>query len=247
MANLHWMFPANTDTTWLALFSWFWGISFSVSVWQLAMCNWHLLLCSVPVNLFSTFGTGSSTKNAVPANIFILNCTLYAKLFKLLCCTCGRAKVFAKFQLKSHEDVVEIFESFIKLHMVSHWLYPYPTFTIGLPYPNYKTLIWWYSSHSAGLLYPFHLLWSRKTWIFWTFLYHHQLFCRAMVWRSITQQHFSFLLTLFCRCKISDKCSSSPFKNCTKNLFVLGFKKFRWYLLMSQLLQYCDLEANLLN
>ena len=96
----------------------FWGLSFSFFVWQLAMCNWHLLLCPVPVNLLSTFGTGSSTKSAVPRNIFIFNCTLDAKPFKLLRCTFGRAKAFAKFQLKSYEDVLEISESFFKHHTV---------------------------------------------------------------------------------------------------------------------------------
>ena len=96
----------------------FGALSFSFFVWQLAMCNWHLLLCPVPVNLLSTFGTGSSTKSAVPRNIFIFNCTLDAKPFKLLRCTCGRAKAFAKFQLKSYEDVLEISESFFKHHTV---------------------------------------------------------------------------------------------------------------------------------
>ena len=92
--------------------------SFSVFVWQLAMCNCHLLLCPVPVNLLSNFGTGSSTKSAVPRNIFILNCNLDDKPFKLLRCTSGRAKAFAKFQLKSYGDVLEISESFFKHHTV---------------------------------------------------------------------------------------------------------------------------------
>ena len=82
------------------------AFSFSFFVWQLAMCNWHLLFCPVPVSLLSPFGTDSSTKSAVPRNIFIFNCTLDANPFKLLRCTCGRAKVFAKFQLKSYEDVL---------------------------------------------------------------------------------------------------------------------------------------------
>ena len=93
-------------------------LSFSVFVWQLAMCNCNFLLCPVPANLLSTFGTGSSAKSAVPRNIFIFNCTLDAKPFKLLRCTCGKAKAFAKVQLKSYEDVLEISESFLKHHTV---------------------------------------------------------------------------------------------------------------------------------
>ena len=90
----------------------FGALSFSVFVWQLVMCNWHLLLFPVPVNLLSIFGTGSSTKSPVPRNIFIFNCTLDSKPFKLVFCICRRAKAFSKFQLKSYEDVLEIFESF---------------------------------------------------------------------------------------------------------------------------------------
>ena len=40
----------------------FGALSFSVSVWQLSMCNWNLLLCLDPVNRLSLYGTGSSTK-----------------------------------------------------------------------------------------------------------------------------------------------------------------------------------------
>ena len=40
----------------------FWALSFSFFVWQLAMCNWNLLLCSDPVNRLSLCGTGSYTK-----------------------------------------------------------------------------------------------------------------------------------------------------------------------------------------
>ena len=72
----------------------------------------------VPVNLLSTFGTGSFTKSAAARNTFIFNCTLDAKQFKLLRCTSGRAKAFAKFQLKPYEDMPEISESFFKHHMV---------------------------------------------------------------------------------------------------------------------------------
>ena len=92
--------------------------SFSVFLWQLAMCNRHLLLCPVPTNLLSTFGTGSSTKSTVPRNIFIFNCTLDAKPLKLFRCACGSAKAFIKFQLKSYEDVLEISKSFFKHHTV---------------------------------------------------------------------------------------------------------------------------------
>ena len=88
----------------------FGALAFSVFVWQLTMCNWHLLLCLVPVNFLSTFGAGSSTKSTVPRNIYIFNCTLDTKPFSLLCCTCGRAKAFPKFQLKSYEDVLELSE-----------------------------------------------------------------------------------------------------------------------------------------
>ena len=94
------------------------ALFFSVFLWQFSMCNWHLLLCPVPVNFLSIFGTGSSTKSAIPRNIFIFNCTLDTKPFKLLRCTCGRAKDFSKFQLKSYEDVFKISESFFKHHTV---------------------------------------------------------------------------------------------------------------------------------
>ena len=103
------------------------ALSISVFVWQLAMCNWHLLFCPVPANLLSTFGNGSSTKSAFPRNIFIFNCTLDTKPFKLLCCTCGKAKAFAKFQLKSYKDVLEISESFFK---------PYTVFPLTLAVSN---------------------------------------------------------------------------------------------------------------
>ena len=92
----------------------FGAFSFSVFVWQLAMGNWNLLPCPVPLNLLSTFDTGPSTKSAVLRNIFIFICTLYAKLFKLLRCICGRAKAIAKSQLKSYEDVLEISESLFR-------------------------------------------------------------------------------------------------------------------------------------
>ena len=93
-------------------------LSFSIFVWQLAMRNWHLLLCPFPVNLLFTFGTGSSTKSAFPKNTFILNCMLDAKPFKLLHCTCGKAKAFANFQLKSYEDMLEISELLFKQRTV---------------------------------------------------------------------------------------------------------------------------------
>ena len=162
------------------------------------MCNWHLLLCGIPVNLLSTFSTGSSTKSAVPRNIFVFNRTLDAKSFKLFY-TCGRAKAFAKFQLKSYEGVLEISESLFKLHTVFPLTLAVSTIYDKATITNDKTLIWWNSSFSAVLLYPFHLLWSRKTWLFGAFLYHQQLFFHAMLWRSIAQQHLSFRLTLFWR------------------------------------------------
>ena len=93
-------------------------LSCSAVVCQLAMCNSHLLFCPVSVNLLSTFRAGSSTRSAVLGYIFIFNFTLDANLFKLLRCTCGRAKAFAKFQLNSYEDVLEISESFFKHHTV---------------------------------------------------------------------------------------------------------------------------------
>ena len=96
----------------------FGALSFSVSVWPFAVCNWHLLLCPVPVNLLSTFGTGSSTEITVPRNNFIFNYTLDVKPFKLIHCTCWRARAIAKFQLKSDEGVLEISESFFKHHTV---------------------------------------------------------------------------------------------------------------------------------
>ena len=87
----------------------------------LSLCgNWPCIIdifsCQFPVKLLSTFGTDSSTKCTVPRIIFILNCTLDAKPFKLLPCTCGRAMAFAKFQL--NPDVLEISESFLKHHTV---------------------------------------------------------------------------------------------------------------------------------
>ena len=94
------------------------ALSFSVFVWQLARCNWHLLLCSVSVNLLSSFVTDSSTKSEVPRNIFTFKCTLDAKPFKLHRWTCERARTFAKFQLKSYEDVLEMSKSFFKHHTV---------------------------------------------------------------------------------------------------------------------------------
>ena len=94
------------------------ALSFSFFLWQLAMCSWHLILCPVTVNLLFTFGTGSSTKSVLPRNIFIFNCTLNAKPFKIFRFTCGRAKAFVKSQLKSYEDVLETSESFFKRHMV---------------------------------------------------------------------------------------------------------------------------------
>ena len=63
----------------------FGALFFSVFLWQFSMCNWHLLLCPVPVNFLSIFGTGSSTKSAVPRNIFIFNCTIVSGLFYLCC------------------------------------------------------------------------------------------------------------------------------------------------------------------
>ena len=147
--------------------------SFSVILWQLAICNWHLLLCPVPTNLLSTFGTGSSTKSSVPRNIFIFNCTLDAKPFKIFRCACGSVMAFIKFQLKSYEDVLEISKSFFKHHTVFLLTLGVSNIhdAIGLPY-NPTARLW-----SGGivviqlvLLYPFNLLWSLKTWLFGAFL-----------------------------------------------------------------------------
>ena len=119
MANSHWMFPANTDTIlyWHCSVA-FRALSFSVFVWKLSMCSWHLLLCPAPVNLLSTSSTGWSAKSAVPRSIFIFNYTLDAKPYTFLRCTCGRAKALAKFQLKSYEDVLKISGSFLKHYTV---------------------------------------------------------------------------------------------------------------------------------
>ena len=90
----------------------------------LSLCgNWPGVIdifsfISVSVNLLSNFVTDSSIKSAVPRNIFIFNCTLDAKPFKLHRCTCERARTFAKFQLKSYEDVLEMSKSFFKHHTV---------------------------------------------------------------------------------------------------------------------------------
>ena len=70
MAHWHWMFLQRLiPHDWYCPVD-FGTLSFSVFVWQLTMCNWHLLLYTVPVNLFSTFGSGSSTKSAVPRKNF---------------------------------------------------------------------------------------------------------------------------------------------------------------------------------
>ena len=52
-----------------------------------------------------------------------------------------------------------------------------------------------------------------------------------MGWRSITQQHFFFLFTLFWRCNMSGKCFPSSFQNDKLhwNFPFLGGKRFRWY------------------
>ena len=75
-----WSILMPHDWHWSVVFG---ALSFSVFVWQLAMCNCHPLLCPVPVNLLPTFGTGSSTKSTVPRNIFIFNCMLDAKPLNL--------------------------------------------------------------------------------------------------------------------------------------------------------------------
>ena len=70
------------------------------------------------MNLFSALGTYPSTGSAVARSAFIFNCTLDAKPFEILHFTGGRAKTCAKFQLKSYEDVLELFEPFFKHHKV---------------------------------------------------------------------------------------------------------------------------------
>ena len=62
----------------------FGALSFSVFVWQLAMCNWHLLFLSSSCESSRYFRSGSSNKSAVPRNISIFNCTLDAKTLKLI-------------------------------------------------------------------------------------------------------------------------------------------------------------------
>ena len=93
-------------------------LSFSVSAYQyqLAMCNWHLLLCPVLMNLF-LFLVLAHQKHCSKKHLYF-QLQLDVKPFKLLHCTCGRAKVFAKFHLKPYEDVFEISESFFKHHTV---------------------------------------------------------------------------------------------------------------------------------
>ena len=74
----------------------FGALPFSVFVWQLAMCNWHLLLYTVPVNLFSTFEIGSSTKSAAcwmpsHSNFFVVHVeeTSFFKIPAEVICRCA--------------------------------------------------------------------------------------------------------------------------------------------------------------
>ena len=175
----------------------FGALSFSVFVWQLVMCNWHFLLCPVPVNLFSSFGTGSSTKTAVPRNIFIFNFTLDTKPFKLLRCTCERTKAFAKFQLTSYETVLEIsFSSSAWIIFQTPHVFPIGSSCmqhIRQGYHNPTARLWSGGIPVIQLVYYIRSTFCEVVKLFGAFLYHHQLFCHAVVWRSITQEHFSFL------------------------------------------------------
>ena len=136
MANWHWMFPANIDTTWLEMFSWFFGIAFFVFVVQLVMCNWYLLLCPVLVNLmahplkalfqekilFSTVHWMPSHSNFVVVHI-------------------EEPRFFPNSSWSHMMMCLKYLNHFSNTTQFSHWIQLYPTYTIGLPWSNSITLI----------------------------------------------------------------------------------------------------------
>ena len=105
----------------------FGALSFSVFMWQLAMCNWYLLLCPVPLSLLSTFSTSSSTKSAVARSI----------LFSQLHAGCQAIQTFLLSMWKSLgfcQIPVEVIwrcawntESFFKHHTAFPLTLAYPT------------------------------------------------------------------------------------------------------------------------
>ena len=100
----------------------FGALSFSFFVWLLAMCNWRLLLCPVPVNLLSTFGNGSSTKSVVPRNIFIFNCTLDAKPFNFFVVHVEKPRLLSYSSWSHTKMCLKYLNCFSNTAQCSHWL-----------------------------------------------------------------------------------------------------------------------------
>ena len=206
------------------------------------MYNWQLLICPVTVNLLSTFGTGLSTKSTVHRN----------SLKYIFCCPCGRAKAFAKFQLKLYEDLLEISKSFFQYHRV---------FSLTLAISNIydRTTITQRQDFDFGivaiqLVYyicsPF-VKWSNV--IIWDFSLPSSVVLPRNALEVDKTATFFFLLTFFWRCKMSDKSSSSLFQNDMLHQKSLCFSCQKVQIVFrlsfsakSQHLQCRNLEVNLL-
>ena len=88
-------------------------------------------------------------------------------------------------------------------------------------------MIWWYSSHSAGLLYLFHILWTQKNLIIWVFSLPSSIIlpCNGLDVDNTTTFFFPFDFVLL-RCQANVFLLLFKMTNCTKILSFLGVKKF---------------------
>ena len=100
----------------------FGALSFSVFVWQLAMCNDIFSFCPVPVNVLATFYTGSSNKTAVPRNISIFNCTLDAKTLKLTRLHVEEPRLLPNTSWSHMKMCLKYLNHFSNITRFSHWL-----------------------------------------------------------------------------------------------------------------------------
>ena len=132
MANSHWTLPANTDTIWLALFSWFWGIF----LFCLCVVIGHVKLKSSPLSC------------SFESSIYFRYWPIYKKrcskkyLYFHLHAVCQAIQASSLYMWKSQgyckipAEVIwrcawNIWITFQTSN--GFWLYLYPTYMIGLP------------------------------------------------------------------------------------------------------------------
>ena len=92
-------------------------LSFSVSVWQLAMCNWHLLFVRF-LWIFSLLSVLAHLLKVLFQETSVFSTARWMPCHSNFFVAHVEEPAFGKFRLKSYEDVLEVSESFFKHHTV---------------------------------------------------------------------------------------------------------------------------------